>query len=198
MGLRLTFLGWWTPKQVIYHELDRVASMTTDALKETIRNNTSVQVSGDQLHLSGSLTQRRAAMARLHNSLVATLVDALGEDQAVELGREALFKVGKSLGDESRRRLGVQSPYDLVKAATILYRVLGIEFRVTWIDNLNATLTVHHCALAEEYRELTCRILSAADEGVVNGLVPNASMQFKDKLTGGCPSCTAEIKVKIE
>ncbi len=196
MGLRLTLLDWWTPKQLVYRELDRVATKTTNALKEVIKNNTSIQVGGEDLHLSGSLEQRRTAMTKLHKALVEALIEAVGKDQAITLGREALFRVGRELGDESRRRLGVQKPNDLVKAANIMYRVLGIEFRVNWTDKTKAVLTVHHCALAKEYSELTCQILSATDEGTINGLMPNVRMQFKDKLTGGCSTCTAEITLE--
>jgi predicted ArsR family transcriptional regulator len=196
MGLRLTLLDWWTPKQLVYRELDRIAAKTTDALKEVIKNNTSIQVGSQELHLSGSLEQRRNAMAKLHTALVNALVEAVGRDQAIMLGREALFRVGRELGDESRRRLGVQEPNDIVKAANIMYRVLGIEFRVNWIDKSKAVLTVHHCALAKEYSELTCQILSATDEGTINGLMSNARMQFNDKLTGNCSTCTAEITLE--
>jgi predicted ArsR family transcriptional regulator len=196
MGLRLTLLDWWMPKHVIYRELDKVAVKTTDALKEVIKDNTFSQIGGEELHLAGSLEQRRTAMAKLHTDLVQVLVEAVGTEKAIALGREALFKTGKELGNESRRRLGVHNPQDLMKAANILYRVLGIEFKVSWIDKTEAILTVHHCALAKGYSELTCQILSATDEGVINGLVPNATMQFKEKLTGGCSTCIAEITLE--
>jgi hypothetical protein len=195
MGLRLTFLGWWTPKRVIYRELDRVASKTTGALREVIKNNTALTISSEEPRLTGSLEERRTAMAKQHTVLVAALVEALGRERAVLLGREALFRVGRELGEESRRRLGVENPYDVVKAAKILYRVLGIEFDVIWVDEAKGVMTVHRCALAKEYSELTCQILSAADEGVMSGLAPNATMRFKEKLTGGCNTCIAEITI---
>ncbi|MGD6852268.1 MAG: L-2-amino-thiazoline-4-carboxylic acid hydrolase [Candidatus Bathyarchaeia archaeon] len=195
MGLRLTLLGWWTPKQVIYRELDRVASKTTGALREIIKNNTALEISSEEIRLTGSLEERRSAMAKQHTVLVAVLVEALGRDRAVILGREALFRVGRELGEESRRRLGVENPYDVVRAAKILYRVLGIEFTVNWLDENRGVMTVHRCALAKEYSELTCQVLSAADEGVMSGLSPNATMKFTEKLTDGCNACTAEITI---
>ncbi len=196
MGLKLTFLDWWTPKQVLYQELNRVATLTTDALKEVIKSNTSININGEEPALTGNMDERRAAMAQRHVALVEALVEAVGKERAVLMGREALFKVGKQLGAEARRRLGVQTPYDLPKAANILYRVLGIEFDVRWIDKTTAALTVHRCALAKEYSELTCQLLCAADEGVISGLVPNAKMHFEDKLTGGCQTCTAKITLE--
>ncbi len=195
MGLRLTFLGWWTPKQLICHELDRVASKTTGALIEVIKNNTTLEVSSEVHHLTGNLEERRSVMAKQHSVLVAALVEALGRNRAVLLGREALFRVGRELGEESRRRLGVENPYDVVKAAKILYRVLGIEFNVRWVDDIRGVMTVNRCALAKEYSELTCQVLSAADEGVMSGLASNATMRFKEKLTDGSSACIAEITI---
>ncbi len=67
------------------------------------------------------------------------------------MGREALFKVGIQLGRKNRERLGVgDSPRDLVKAAKIMYRVLGIDFSVEWLGPEQGILTVDRCAFSKE------------------------------------------------
>jgi predicted ArsR family transcriptional regulator len=198
MGLKLTFLSWWTPNFIINQQFDNVSSSTTNALTSLLKiysPNTYIALGSQEKKLTGSLGGKRAAMAKQHRELVAALVEAVGEEQAAKLGREKLFEVGKGLGTEIRGRLGITSnSKDLVKAAKLLYRVLGIDFDVEWHGQTNASLLVHKCALAKEYNEVTCSILSATDEGVINGLQPKANMTFKNKITDGTSMCIAEIK----
>jgi predicted ArsR family transcriptional regulator len=143
-----------------------------------------------------NIDEKRAAMAKQHAVLVEALVEALGREAAVKVGREALFTAGEQLGSRNRQRLGVDSPSDLVKAAKIMYNVLGINFKVEWLGPNQGTLTVDRCALAENYTELTCEVLSATDEGVIHGLNPNMTMKFEKTLTDGCNVCTAKIERK--
>ena len=133
-------------------------------------------------------------MATRHRELVEELEAALGHEEAVRLGREALFGVGESLGKRTRQMLGVgDNPRDLTQAAEILYRVLGIKFHLNWLGDSSAELIVDECALAKQYTKLTCEVLCATDEGVIKGLQPNCSMKFKMYMTGGCEKCHADI-----
>lgn len=195
MGVKLTLLSWWMPKYVLSRELSHVSDLTNQALKETLRvhaPNAQVEAAPPE---SFGIDEKRAAMARQHATFVDALAEALGEESAVKVGREALFAVGEQLGKQNRLRLGVgDSPGDLVKAAKVMYRVLGIDFKVEWSGQNQATLTVDRCALAENYSELTCKVLSATDEGVIKGLNPQMSMNFEKHLTGGCKLCTAKIE----
>jgi hypothetical protein len=198
MGAKLAFLSWWTPKFVISRELDKVSKVTTQALKEILRINApDFPVKDEVADLVRSINERRDDMANQHTILVNALVEALGQETAVKVGREAMFKVGKQLGSQSRIRLNIgDSQGDLVKAAKIMYRVLGINFNVEWLGTNQAILTVNRCALAQKYSELACEVLSATDEGVVNGLNPNITMRFEKTITSGCKVCTAKIERK--
>jgi predicted ArsR family transcriptional regulator len=196
MGIKLRFLNLWTPNFVIGRVLDQIDTQTKAAFASLpvslpLKNLLAVS---DAAATSGSVEQKRAAMAKHHVKLANALVEALGRDAALDMGRAALFEAGKRLGAQARTMLGVgDSPADLIRAAKVLYRVLGIDFTVEWTGKESATLVVHHCALAEEYAELTCQVLSATDEGVMQGLNLNARMQFREHLTGGCPACKADI-----
>jgi hypothetical protein len=199
MGVKLAFLSLWTPNFVISRELDKVSNVTTQALKETLLIHApNASVNDEGTDTTRSIEEKRDAMAKQHMNLVNKLVEALGEEAAVNVGREALFKVGKQLGSQNRKRLKVgNSQGDLVKAAKIMYRVLGINFNVQWLGPNQATLTVERCALANNYSELTCQILSATDEGAVNGLNPYTTMKFEKTITGGCNVCIAKIERKL-
>ena len=197
MGLRLKILSWWTPTWVISRELDNVFQVTTMALKSLLAAHAlEIQTKGsEEKGVPKSVEQKRASMAAEHAMLVEALANAIGFEEALRLGREALFGVGKQLGMASRGKLGVGSnPKDLIKAATILYRVLGIEFKIERSDKTRATLIVHRCALSQYYSEFTCKVLSATDEGVVKGLNPHVNMAFAEVLTSGCQNCRAQIE----
>ena len=136
-------------------------------------------------------------MAQTQAELVEALEAAVGHERAVKLCREALFTVGRNLGKEARSKLGVgNGRKDLIRAAKILYKVLGIGFELEWIGNASVRVTVDRCALAEQYSKSTCEVLSATDEGVVTGLQPHAAMRFRRYMTDGCGKCTADIHFK--
>ena len=202
MGLKLTVLSWWTPSWIISKELDHVSQVTTNALISllaTYAPNNQIRTLNEKTKQSKTISTKRASMAAGHAELVQKLVDSVGQNEAIKLGRDSLFEVGKNLGMETRDKLGVgDDPKNLIKAARILYRVLGIDFRVDWSNETQAILIVDHCALAQHYSELTCQVLSATDEGVVRGIAPNASMTFKELITSGCPKCKANIEFTME
>lgn len=196
MGLRLLLLGLWTPKYVIRRELDDISNQTTAALKALIPEGAIKEDDTQNTQPPRSIQQQRANMARTHEKLVETLEAAVGHEEAVKRGREALFSVGLKVGKQARSRLGVGgNPKDLIKAAKILYRVLGINFTLQWVDHSNAEATINRCALSEQYSKFACEVLSATDEGVITGLQENVKMKFKQYMTSGCKVCKADIHI---
>jgi hypothetical protein len=196
VGLRLLILSWWTPKYIIRKELENISDRTTKALKDLIPKHAikKVDTTSQKQQPPTSIQEQRAAMAQTHAKLVETLEATVGHEDAIKLAREALFSVGQNVGEQTRSKLGVgDNPKDLTKAAKILYRVLGIDFHLEWLDDSNATAIIDRCALAEQYSKLTCEVLSATDEGVIKGLQPNVTMKFKEYMTSGCQNCRADI-----
>lgn len=200
MGLRLLILEWWTPKYIIRKELRNVSNQTTKALNSLLATYASQEL-GPILKQQGptSIAEQRANMAQTHAKQVKTLEAALGHEKAVAIGRESLYSVGVNLGKQIRTKLGVgNKPKDLIRAAKILYRILGIDFHLQRLDKTSATAIINRCALSKEYSKLTCKVLSATDEGVIRGLQPNASMQFKQYMTNGCQTCIADVQFNEE
>jgi hypothetical protein len=202
MSLQLRLAGLWMPPHVVRRELERVAQATMAALDRLLVEHAPLvldSVRREDALQGGTLAQRRAALGRAHDRRVAALAQALGREQAVSLGRAALFTVGRQLGREVRTRLRVgRSAADLLRAARVLYDVLGIAFTVQWQEGRPALLCVHRCALAASYAEVTCRILSATDEGVVQGLNPGVEMRFQGCMTAGAPHCLARLEYRTE
>lgn len=197
-SLRLLLSSVWLPSYIIRSELDRVAAQTTDALRSLLEENAPGELQRISTEIktpSGSIEKRRAVMAANHRVLLNALTKGIGRDKAVEVGREALFKVGVRLGEESRKRLGVgESVEDLLAAARVMYAVLGIRFTVDG-EGGEHLIEFHRCPLSKQYSELTCTVTSALDEGVFKGLNPKASMSFKRRMTSGFPTCVAGITI---
>jgi hypothetical protein len=189
-------LGWWTPKFIVRKELKNISDQTTTALKALLTKNTIVEINieNQKQHPEKNINQQRTVMAQTQSKLVETLEAAIGREETLKLGRQALFSVGQELGKQIRFKLGVSDdPKDLTKAAKILYRILGIEFHLEWLDNSNAKAIIDRCPLAEQYSKLACEVLSATDEGVINGLQPKVTMKYKEFITSGCKNCRADI-----
>ena len=127
MGLKLKILSYWTPNFVINKMLEKVRIQTTAAFEKLLAVN-SPQIlnnkGSEETAISRGIDQKRAVVAKQHVKMVDALVAAVGREKAVNLGRTALFEVGKELGQEVREMLGVgDNPNDLILAARVLYRV---------------------------------------------------------------------------
>lgn len=196
MGLKLKIASLWLPEFILKKEIDNVAITTIKGLNSVLNQHAPgklEEISKKDHPLSGSLEKRRVIMAEAHNNRVNTLIETLGRENAIKIGREAMFDAGYKLGQEARLRLGVGNDFkDLQTAAKVLYKILGIEFKIENKDG-NIVMTVNRCVLSKYYSPETCIILSAADEGVVSGLNENMGMHFKERITEGSSECMARI-----
>lgn len=195
MSVRLRLASIWMPRYIMVREIERIRASTDAALDALLAEHALAAVKEDAVS-SRRLEERRAAMARGHDRKVRALIEGVGREKAILLGREALFRTGLALGREARHRLGVKDTEDdLLRAAGVLYRILGIEFTVVagpGGDRMEVTC----CALSAHYSLEACEILSAVDEGTVTGLSPRASMRFERRITDGSPRCVARIDLR--
>ncbi|HLN88748.1 MAG TPA: hypothetical protein VK253_01660 [Candidatus Binatia bacterium] len=148
VGLRLFVLGLWAPSYIIRRELENISNQTTAALTRLISKDAAKAVDAYQKQdYPRSIQEQRAVMAQTQVELVKRLEAARGHNETVRLGREALFAVGQEIGKQTRSKLGVsENPADLIKAAKILYRVLGIEFDLKRLMVTFAFEPLNHCA----------------------------------------------------
>ncbi len=223
MGLKLRIISLWTPEWFQKRGLDELAHQTTRGLEKLLDDQANEDLKSNKpskfskpsksnepsksnkkrhdMVLKGNLDERRKIMATTHNKLVERMVSTMGREEAIKKGRKAMFNEGLSLGAKFKRILGVGGSIDdLFTAARILYDVLGIKFSIKEVEeegeNGKITMFVSHCALAEYYTPDTCHVLSAADEGVVQGLNPHVKIKFTKRITEGCFECLAPIKIE--
>jgi hypothetical protein len=197
LSLKLRVATWLAGEGAFVRLLDEVESQTLAALDALLRERAPGAAIGPAVRTAASrrtLAERRAAMTIAQNERVRALVEALGRDEAIRAGREALFPAGVRLGTGAREQLGVgDTDGDLERAARLLYKALGIDFTLEHRADGTMTMHVHRCALAGHYMPEACEILSAADEGVVAGLSPKHSMRFEERMTTGNAECRARI-----
>ena len=194
MSIKLSIMSIWIPEFILIKELERTSYIINEHLDNLLGRYSISRTTTGKL-LKGNLNERRARMAIGQNLRVEALIKALGFDKACELGRIEMFNAGYKLGREAQKRLGVgKNIQDTLIAAKILYKVLGINFTVE-THNKNFILRVESCALASHYSPETCKIMSAADEGVLKGLNNNMSMKFIKRITEGSEECTACINI---
>lgn len=200
MSTKLKIASLWLPNFILKKELDNVAVNTIEGLNIVLKKYAPwkmEEILKEDEVLTGTIEERRAIMARAHNNRVKALIEEFGYEEAVKVARKSMFEVGYQLGQDARRRLGVGDDFkDLQIAAKILYKVLGIEFKIENREG-NIIMIVNHCALSKYYTREACVVLSAADEGVVHGLNENMNMKFKERITDGsseCIACINEVK----
>jgi hypothetical protein len=197
LSLKLRLAALWTPPRTLRRMLDGVDVATTAALDGLLDKHVGrPAIKGTkELSAARSIEDARAAMASGHNERVKALVDAVGRDRAVEIGREALYPVGVMLGRRAKEELSVgEGRRELELAARVLYRALGIHFVLETQNDATMQMRVDRCALSSHYSEEACLVLSAADEGVVAGLNTKLSMRFEKRMTGGSQFCVACIR----
>ncbi len=196
MSARLWLASIWMPRYMMAREIERIRSSTDVALDALLSEHAPEIRNEGRDGPYRQLEEQRAAMARGHERKVRALVQALGQEKAIGLGREALFRTGLALGKEAKARLGVRdTKKDLFRAAKLLYRILGIEFSImTGPDG--ERMEVFRCPLSRYYSQDTCKILSAVDEGTFSGLNNRVVMHFQEKITDGSPKCVARIQFR--
>lgn len=129
----------------------------------------------DRLQEFASFTASRAALAS---------VEGRGE-----AARDLLRQEAEELGRRLRRRLGVGSHDEALRALRLLYRQIGIELLTPGC----ARIEVPSCVFSRLYDPETCRIMSAMDEGIVAGLTGGWQLRFETRLTEGARSCAASL-----
>jgi hypothetical protein len=194
MNIKLSLMSLWIPKFVLINELKQTSNITNEYI-DNLFERYSIPKPPVNENLVGNLQEQRLIMAKNHNTSLNTLIEVLGFDKAVMVGRKEMFKAGYKMGLNIKKRLNVKDIDDAIIAARIIYRVLGINFTVEE-NGKDILLRIKSCELASLYTSQTCEIMSATDEGVLKGLNDKMSMKFLTRITEGADECTACIKIK--
>jgi len=106
--------------------------------------------------------------------------------------RERLFEKAGEYGRLWRRRFGVSTVKDVMRAATVLYRAMGIEFHGTE----DGTIQIRRCLFSSYYTAGTCGLISSLDAGILAGLSGGGTLAFSRRITEGFDTCVATLHLK--
>lgn len=95
------------------------------------------------------------------------------------------------LGRRVRFALGVRDAVDAIDVARHLYRLIGID--LTGDDR--GQIVVTRCSFATHYSPEVCRVMSASDAGLMEGLTDGGRLTFTERITTGAPACLATLSV---
>jgi hypothetical protein len=112
-----------------------------------------------------------------------------GDQAAAATARTHLYVAAADLGGSLRRQLGLRRAQDALRALSLLYRHIGIDFRPAGPADVEVT----RCSFAGVYDERVCGLMSALDEGVAAGLSAGWQLRFTQRLTGGASCCRASF-----
>jgi hypothetical protein len=113
----------------------------------------------------------------------------LARDGDLDAVSRRMWRNASAMGASFRRRLGVRSRSDEVRAARIAYRIIGIDLRA----DERGRVVVDRCAFAERYSPAVCRVMSSLDAGLIAGLTGGGALAFSERITEGSPRCLARI-----
>jgi hypothetical protein len=175
MSLRLRALELHIPGWVARSALVRLFDATASAFGRD---------PGDLHGLThGELIQRYAAFT------TGCAEQALADPSEADAIIRRMWSNAYVLGESLRRRLGVRTRLEALRAARVAYRMLAIDLRA----DQQGSVVVDRCAFAAWYSPRVCRLMSSLDAGLIAGLTRGGRLRFSERITEGRPQCLAAI-----
>lgn len=176
MNLLLRLAAGPLPACIRKRELVRLAGLTAAAFGRAVPP------------LAGlSASAALAAYARFTGTAAE---DALKEDEEGQALQERLFAGAQRYGALWRRRFRLTTREEAMRAARVLYRAIGIEFR----GDAEGAIEISRCFFSCYYTPEVCRLISALDAGVLSGLSGGGKLVFVRRITEGADCCQARME----
>lgn len=113
--------------------------------------------------------------------------EAIARGRDLEVIHDRLYAGAFRLGAAARQRLRITTLADVMAAARLLYRGLGIDWRGTPAGEV----TIPRCFFSDFYSSDVCRVISALDDGFLAGLAGGGQLVFSQRITEGHDRCRA-------
>jgi hypothetical protein len=175
MSLRLRALELHVPEFVARSALRRLFEATAAAFGR------------DPEEVDG--LDRRALLERYASFTTRCAEQALADQTDLDVVSRRMWAHAYALGESFRRRLGVRTRTDALRAARVAYRMIDIDLRA----DEHGDVMVERCAFAGWYSPRVCALMSSLDAGLIAGLTDGGSLTFSEWITEGRPRCLARI-----
>jgi hypothetical protein len=130
-----------------------------------------------------------ALLERYASFTAAAAEHALAEGPDPDAVSRRMWRNAYDLGESLRRRIGVRTREEALRAARIASRMIGIDLRAA----TSGGVVVERCAFADRYSPPVCHLMSSLDAGLIAGLTEGGRLTFSERITEGKPRCLARI-----
>jgi hypothetical protein len=115
---------------------------------------------------------------------------ALDDDVALDMISHRLWGNAHGLGASLRRRLGIRTHDEALRAARVAYGIVGIDLHAVG----DGDVAIERCAFADRYSPRICGVMAWFDAGLIAGLTGGGRLTFSERITEGMPRCLARIR----
>jgi hypothetical protein len=138
-----------------------------------------------------SLRRMRRLYAEFARDAAARVLgDPAGSGAVKAEVERRLFEEALRFGEDLRRELRVAArPDEVMAAARVLYRGLGIDLR----GGADGAIVISRCSFSGDFTPDVCRLSSRLDAGVLAGLSGGWRLEFTERLTEGAACCRARL-----
>lgn len=132
---------------------------------------------------------RRTLLERYASFTARCATQALADGGDTDAVSRRMWRTAYALGRSVRHRLGIRTRDEALRAARLVYRIIGIDLRA----DRQGHVLVDRCAFAHWYSPDICRLMSSLDAGLIAGLSRGGRLTFSERITEGRPRCLAQI-----
>jgi hypothetical protein len=130
--------------------------------------------------------EMRGAYAEFSKAMAERALSRPADLAAVE---RRLFEGAERLGREIGGELRISTPREVMAAARVLYRSLGIDLQ----GRPTGEIVIRRCSFSGYYSSGVCRLMSRLDAGILAGLAGGGRLEFSERLTEGASCCRARF-----
>ncbi len=176
MNIRLALLNIYLPNKLKIKKLRELLEVTAKAFQIQ-------QPPIEGTHFANAL----GAYAAFTRDAAKQQMDIIKD---VSVLKRQLYDGAFRFGERLREELRIDSRKDALKAARLLYRAIGIDFRCSE----SGEVIINRCYFSNIYSCEVCWIISSLDEGLIAGLSAGGRLWFVSRITEGSSSCIGAIE----
>jgi hypothetical protein len=116
----------------------------------------------------------------------------IGRGEDTEAVKARLYQNACDFGRRVGRGFRLNSMTQVMKAARLLYHLIGIGFR----GNAAGEIIIDKCYFSSFYSPQVCGLISSLDEGLLAGLAGEGRLSFVRRITEGADYCRALFRIE--
>jgi len=149
-------------------------------------------LTADAFGAESKFSKKQGRLANLEHYALFTKEEAekaLAPGSLIQKVKDRLFQNAYTFGGSLRKKLRPSSPDEVMAAAQILYRLIGINFK----GNEKGEILIRRCFFSRYFSPEVCSLISTLDEGIMAGLSGGGALWFNQRMTEGKDCCRAQF-----